>query len=211
VDVLRREGPRSLAFRVLGEIGYRRMIVMEREFDLSMPDVEAQVPATFAPLEPGDLGDYMRLRPDADPDDVRDRFRRRHVCFGAWLEGRLVQACWVGIERARVDYLGCWIQLGSGVGYLQDLYTEPELRGIGLHRSMYPHMFRYFRNTGSPAVVAAFQPENRVQRIFGRLGFRPVAIARVVRLGPVRRVWQQPLPDAGDGPLRFRVSATEEL
>jgi ribosomal protein S18 acetylase RimI-like enzyme len=186
------------------------MIVMEREFDLSMPDVEPRVPVTFAPLGPDHVDDYVRLRPDADPDDVRDRFRRRHVCFGGWLDGRLVQACWVGIERARVDYLDCWIHLGSGVGYLQDLYTEPELRGVGLHRSMYPHMFRYFRNTGSPAVLAAFQPENRVQRIFGRLGFRPVAVARSVGLGQLRRVWERPLPEAGDRPLRFRVSRTEE-
>lgn len=208
--MLRSEGARSLAFRVVGELVYRRMIVMEREFDLSMPDVEARVQATFAPLEPAHVDDYMRLRPDADRDDVVDRFRRRHVCFGAWLDGRLVQACWVGIERARVDYLDCWIHLGSGVGYLQDLYTEPELRGTNLHRAMYPHMFRYFRNTGSPAVLAAFQPENRVQRIFGRLGFRPVAVARAVRLGPVRRVWQRRLPEAGDGPLRFRFSLTEE-
>jgi GNAT superfamily N-acetyltransferase len=182
------------------------MIVMERQFDLSMPDVEPRVPVTFAPLEPEHAGDYLRLRPDAEPDEVRDRFRRRHVCFGGWLDGRLVQACWVGIDRAHVEYLDCWIHLGPQVGYLQDLYTEPGFRGLGLHRSMYPHMFRYFRNTGCPAVLAAFQPENRVQRIFGRLGFEPVAIARSLGLGPARRVWARPLARAGSSPLRFRIS-----
>jgi GNAT superfamily N-acetyltransferase len=185
------------------------MIVMEREFDLSMPDVDPRVPVTFAPLEPDQADEYLRLRPDADPDDVRDRFRRRHVCFGGWLDGRLVQVCWVGIDRARVDYLDCWIHLGSQVGYLQDLYTEPELRGLGLHRSMYPHMFRYFRNTGCPAVIAAFQPENRVQRIFARLGFEPVGLAHSAGFGPLRRVWERPLGKPATRPLRFRISLSD--
>lgn len=186
------------------------MLVMERQFDLSMPDVEPRAPVTFAPLEPEQADDYLRLRPDADPNDIHDRFRRRHVCFGGWLDGRLVQACWVGIDRTRVDYLECWIHLAPQIGFLQDLYTAPELRGLGLHRSMYPHMFRYFRNTGCPAVIAAFQPENRIQRIFSRLGFRPVAVARSVGLGPFRRVWDRPLAEAADSPRRFRVSLREE-
>lgn len=179
---------------------------MERQFDLSMPDVAPRVPVTFAPLEPDEADDYLRLRPDADPDDVRDRFRRRHVCFGGRLDGRLVQACWVGIDRARVEYLDCWVHLGPHVGYLQDLYTAPDVRGLGLHRAMYPHMFRYFRNTACPAVIAAFQPENRVQRIFARLGFQPVALAHGAGFGPLRRVWQRPLADAGPAPPRFRFS-----
>jgi GNAT superfamily N-acetyltransferase len=204
--VLRSEGPQSLGFRVLGELGYRRMLVMERQFDLSMPDMEPRVPVTFAPLEPAQANEYLRLRPDADPEDVQDRFRRRHVCFGGWLDGRLVQACWVGIDRTRVDYLDCWIHLGSQVGYLQDLYTAPDLRGLGLHRSMYPHMFRYFRNTGCPAVLAAFQPENRVQRIFGRLGFTTVALAHGAGFGRLRHIWVRPFGAAADEPLRFRMS-----
>jgi GNAT superfamily N-acetyltransferase len=206
LEVLRSEGPHSLGFRVLGELGYRRMIVMERTFDLSMPEVDPGFAVTFAPLEPDEIDDYLRLRPDHDPDDVRDRFRRRHVCFGARLDGRLVQVCWVGAERVSIDYLDCWMHLGSGIGYLHDLYTLPDLRGRNLHRAMYPHMFRYFRNTGCPAVMAAFHPENRVQRIFGRLGFRPVALGHAAGFGPLRRVWQRPLPEAGSGPIRFRLS-----
>ena len=209
-EVLRTEGPRSLAFRVVGELAYRRMIVMQRPFDLSMPDVEPPIPVTFGALEPAEVEDYLLLRPNADPDDVRDRLRRRHVCYVARHEGRLVQACWVGIERARVDYLDCWIQLGSGIGYLQDLYTAPELRGSGLHRSMYPHMFRYFRNTGSPAVVAAFQPENRVQRIFARLGFAPVAVAHSIGVGSLRRVSERRLPEAPPGQPAFRFTVRED-
>ena len=207
--VLRTEGPRNLAFRVLGETGFRRMIVMQRAFDVPLQDVEIPVAVAFAPLAPEEIDDYLRLRPDADPDEIRDRFRRRHVCFGGRLDGRLVQACWVAGERARIDYLGCWIQLASGVGYLHDLYTAPEVRGRNLHRAMYPHMFRYFRNTGSPAVVAAFQPENDVQLIFERLGFRAVSIAGSIRLGPFRRVYERRLTADVEQPA-FRITARED-
>jgi ribosomal protein S18 acetylase RimI-like enzyme len=209
VEVLRTEGTRSLLFRVLGELAYRRMIVMERQFDLSMRDVDPDVAVRFAPLDPADVDEYLRLRPDADGAEVRERLRRRHVCWVAWLDGRIVQACWVAVDRAYVDYLRCWLHLGSGVGYLHDLYTAPELRGRNLHRAMYPHIFRYFRNAGARAVVAAFQPENRIQRIFARLGFRPVAIAGVVGRGPLRRAFERRLEPAGDRPT-FRVSLKPE-
>lgn len=209
VQVLRTEGPGSLLFRALGETVYRRMIVMERPFDLSMPDVDPGIPVRFAPLEPTDVDAYLRLRPDADPDDVQEHLRRRHVCYVAWLDDRIVQACWVAVDRAYVDYLGCWFHLGSGIGYLHDLYTSPDLRGRNLHRSMYPHIFRYYRNSGARAVVAAFQPENRIQRIFGRLGFRPVAVATVVGAGPLRRAFERRLEPAGERPT-FRVSLSPE-
>jgi ribosomal protein S18 acetylase RimI-like enzyme len=209
VDVVRSEGARSLVFRVLGETVYRRMIVMERQFDLSMPDIDPDVSVRFALLEPSHVDEYLRLRPDADREDVEERLRRRHVCYVAWLEGRIVQACWIAVDRAYVDYLRCWFHLGSGVGYLHDLYTVPELRGRSLHRAMYPHIFRYFRNAGARAVIAAFQPENRIQHIFARLGFRRVATASVLGRGRLRLVREHRLEPAGDRPT-FRVSRSPE-
>lgn len=208
--MLREEGPRSLALRVLGELGYRRMVVMQRAFDLSLPDVAPSVPVAFAPLELDEVEDYLQLRPDADLGEIRDRLVRRHVCFVGRLDGRIVQSCWVGTERAYVDYLDCWIHLASGIGYLYDLYTEPGLRGRGLHRSMYPHMFRYFGNAGSPAVVAAFNPENRVQLIFARLGFRQVAVVGSVGVGPIRRVFERRAPGAESETRTFWISASAD-
>jgi GNAT superfamily N-acetyltransferase len=163
------------------------MIVMQRPYDLSIQDVSIGIPIEYGVLEPHEIEEYLRLRPDADPDDIRLRLERRHVCFVARDQGRLIQACWVAVERAWIDYLQAWIHLDPGVGYLYDLYAVPEIRGKNVHRAHIPHMFRYFRNAGAWAVIAAFNPENRIQRIFARLGFEDAATIGVVRIGPWRR------------------------
>ena len=158
-EVLAREGMRSLALRVVGELVYRRMILMRRPFDFSMRDIEPTVPATFRPLGPEDMAAYLALRPDADERELRRRFECRHVCYGAFVDGRLVQACWIATERAYIDYLKAEIRMPSGVGFLYDLFTVPENRGLNLHRAMWPHVFRYFSGPGPYYVLAAFHPE----------------------------------------------------
>jgi len=186
LEVLRTEGVRSLWFRVLGETVYRRMIVMQRPYDLSLRDVEAGIPVAYGILEPHGIDEYLQLRPDADAEDIRLRLERRQVCLVARHEGRLIQAIWVAFERVWIDYLGCLVYLEPGAVYPYDLYAEPDIRGKNVHRAHFPHMFRYFQNVGIRVIVGAFHPENRMQRIFTRLGFEPVATIGVVRLGPWR-------------------------
>jgi GNAT superfamily N-acetyltransferase len=203
-EVLQREGARSLALRMVGELFYRRMIVMQRPYDFTMQDIQLDVPTTFRPLEVEDLGLYAALRPDADVEEIRRRFALRHVCYGAFREDRLVQACWIATERAYIDYLHAEIHLLSGVGYLYDLYAIPEARGLNLHRAMWPYVFRYFRNTGAIYVLAAFHPENGIQRIFTRLGFQPVGLVGYVGVGPARRLFYRGEPVLDGPPRRAR-------
>jgi GNAT superfamily N-acetyltransferase len=203
-EVLQREGARSLVLRMVGELVYRRMILMRRPFDFSMRDVELDVPTTFRPLRIEDLDLYLALRPDSDTEEIRRRFELRHVCFGTFRGDRLVQACWIATERAYIDYLRAEIRLLSGVGYLYDLYAAPEARGLNLHRAMWPHVFRYFRNAGPIYVLAAFHPENGIQRIFVRLGFSAVGTVGYVGTGPARRLFYRGEPVLAERPRRSR-------
>jgi GNAT superfamily N-acetyltransferase len=208
LEVLRTEGIRSLWFRVLGETGYRRMIVMQRPYDLSLRDVEAGIPVTYGILEPHEIDEYLQLRPDADSDDIRLRLERRQVCLVARHEGHLIQACWVAFERVWIDYLRCWLYLEPGAVYPYDLYAVPEIRGKNVHRAHFPHMFRYFQNAGIRVIVGAFHPENRMHRIFARVGFEPVATIGVVRLGP----WRRPFCRYAEGkPGRLAFSVRDPL
>lgn len=201
-EVLAREGARNLVLRVVGEVAYRRMILMQRPFDLSMRDLDLDVPTTFRPLGLEDLEQYLALLPDADRADVVRRFDCRHVCYAAFRDDRLVQVCWIATERAYIDYLRAEIRLPSGVGYLYDLFTAPEARGLNLHRAMWPHVFRYFRNASPTYVLAAFHPENGIQRIFARLGFQTVGTLGYVGVGPVRRLFYRGAPVLAGPPRR---------
>lgn len=180
--------------RTIGEVFYRRMIVMERPFDPPIPPAEPRIPVEFAPLEPDQVDEYLDFFPGADRDETIGRLERRHVCYVARHEGRIVTSCWIATERAWVEYLGAWIRLASSVGYLYELYTPPEYRAQNLGRAMFPVVFRYFRGFPVPCVLAAFNPENRIQLVFSRLGFRPVATVGVVRIGPWRRLVRQDAP-----------------
>ncbi|MDQ5820244.1 MAG: hypothetical protein M3540_02255, partial [Actinomycetota bacterium] len=183
---------------------YRRMILMRRPFDFSMRDVEPTLPATFRPLSPEDLAAYLALRPDADERELRRRFECRHVCYGAFVDGRLVQACWIATERAYIDYLKAEIRMPSGVGFLYDLFTVPENRGLNLHRAMWPHVFRYFSGPGPYYVLAAFHPENRIHRIFARLGFETVGTLSYIGFGRARRLFYRGEPVLAAPPRRAR-------
>lgn len=204
-EVLHKEGPGSLAVRVAGELFYRRMVLMLRPFDLTMRDVEPLAKVQFRELDPSDVDAYLELRPDADPSDILKRLHARHVCYGAFRSNELVQACWIATERAYIDYLRAEIRLPPAVGYLYDLYTAPAERGLSLHRAMWPHVFRYFSDMRPRYVLAAFQPENRVQRIFARLGFRPVGVLGYVGVGRARRVFYRGEPVLAAPPRRARA------
>ena len=207
-EVLRREGVGSLAMRVLGETFYRRMIVMERPFDPPIPRVEPKIALEFSPLEVDEVDEYLAFRPDADRDETIARLRRRHVCYLARHEGRIATACWIATERAWVEYLGAWIRVACGVGYLYELYTPPAFRGKNIARAMFPEIFDYFRGVCPPCVIAAFHPENRIQLVFARLGFRVVGTVHVLALGPWRRLRRHDAP--GEPPATsFHVTKDE--
>jgi hypothetical protein len=196
-EVSRAEGLGSLALRVVGELGYRRMILMERPFDLAMPDLPVPTDIAFREATAADSAELGTLLPQANADEVRRRLAAGHVCWIGVLGDRIVQCCWIGIGRAHIDYLDADLVLPPRVGYLYDLYTEPGLRGLNLHRAMYPHVFRSFESWDPLAVCAAFHPENRIHLIFERLGFRPVAVIGYAGIRGWRRLLYRPVSAAG--------------
>jgi GNAT superfamily N-acetyltransferase len=195
IEVSQAEGLPGLALRVLGELGYRRMILMERPFDLTMADVDSRADVVFRQADAADADELGGLIRHAGPDVVRRRLAAGHICWIGLLDGRIVQCCWIGIGRARIDYLDAELVLPPGVGYLYDLYTAPELRGLGLHRTMYPHIFRSFASWNPLAVCAAFHLENRMHRIFERLGFRTVATIGYIGIAGWRKLFYKPVTD----------------
>ena len=191
LEVIRAEGLRTFIMRVLGETFYRRMIVMERPFNPPITRAEPRIPVEFAPLELAEVDEYLESRPDADRDEIISRLERRHVCYVARHNGKIVTSCWIATERAWIDYLSAWIRVASSVGYLYELYTPREYRAKNVGRAMFPEIFRYFGEVAAPCVLAAFNPENRIQLVFARLGFRPVATIGVIRVGPWRHLFRR--------------------
>lgn len=105
-EVLREEGLQALFFRAVGELGYRRAIVIEAGFDHLPADEAGLAPQTFELLEDGGIADYLALVPGANETAARTRLEAGHVCQLGRVDGRAVQSCWLASGPACVDYLG---------------------------------------------------------------------------------------------------------
>src|SRR2546425_291701 len=125
LEVLRVEGVRSFWFKVLGQIVYRRLVVMERPLDEAIVPVTARAPVVIGLLTDADVDEYTTFRPDTDPAEIRRRLVAGHRCFVVRHEGRIVHAGWAARREAWIDYLRCEFPLEPGDVYQFDSYTAP--------------------------------------------------------------------------------------
>jgi RimJ/RimL family protein N-acetyltransferase len=188
-QVLHDAGPGPLWFRVLGETVYRRVAVMERPLDQSLPEVTPRVPVRIGLLAAHDLPRYGHFRPDLDPTSIQRRAEQGHRCFAVWHEGQIVHAGWAATHGAWIDYLGCAFQLEPGEVYQFDSYTAPAFRGLDLAAARVLWMARFFRDAGFGRLLAVVWPENAPAfRVLDKAGYRRRGWIRVLGRGRWRRV-----------------------
>ncbi|MDA1314461.1 MAG: hypothetical protein O2968_14065 [Acidobacteria bacterium] len=185
-EVLRQEGPRSLWFKILGEICYRRLLLLERVLDGSKKESGGLGPVSR--LATSDLDCYSRFQPDADLAEIRRRLRRGDICLAMNHEGEIIHACWIRRGRARSEYLDCEVELPPDTGYAYEAFTKPEFRGRGVANAGAHLMEAPLVEAGYRTVLSMIGPENYASlrftqqaghRIVGRIGYRG--------LGPWRR------------------------
>jgi hypothetical protein len=182
-------GSVPLWVRLLGATVYRRVVVLERRLDSSLPEVAARVPARIALLNAADGGHYARFRPDLEPEVFRHRLAEGHRCFAAWHEGEIVHAGWAATQDAWIDYLGCQFPLEAGDVYQFDSFTAPAFRGFDLAGARIAWMARYFRDSELRRLFAVVWPENTAAfRPLEKAGYRRYGWLRVIRLGRWRHV-----------------------
>jgi hypothetical protein len=207
--VLREEGMRSLWMRALSESIYRRMLVLEGTLADPPPWLEPPEGVEFAPLQPGEIDEYLRLRPDQRRGELEARLASGHVCFAARDRGRLVQTCWFAPDAAWIEYLDWELPLAPGEAYVYDFYALPSARGRHLFRAQVSAMYAFFSDHDQRlrwfpdhaalpdaryGFVAAFHIENRVWSLFTRAGLRPREITGYIGLGALRRSFRRPAP-----------------
>ena len=179
VRVLRDEGPKAAAIKILHELGiYRRLHLLD------IPNEEAATPAgsdlriEVEVLRPDDVDEYLALRPDQGRAEIEQRQREGHWCFVGRHEGRIVTSAWSCAESAEIEYLGCRLRLPPEAVFSYDVYTDPAYRGHRLSTVVFDWRRRYLREAGYPRGVGILWPENRAaarrlahrrHRIFGTL------------------------------------------
>lgn len=188
--VLSDEGWASFYFKLLAEIGYRRMVIVEYRLDDPVRAFAPRLPVRNDVLKPSELDAYLALRPDSERREIIDRFEAGDLCFVAWRGGEIVSACWVATRPVRIEFLDCDSELIGGDAYLYDKFTAPAHRGQQFGNAVRVHQHQYLRAAGYRRAVGAIVPENRVSMHESvSNGFRPVGMIRRVKIGPWRRTF----------------------
>jgi L-amino acid N-acyltransferase YncA len=184
-EVLRQEGVRSLWFKLLGDIVYRRLLLLERPLHEPISPVTARIPVEISLLQETQVAEYMAFRPEARESEVRSQLEAGDWCFVVHHQGQMICARWATVQRVWSDYLACELHLAEGEVYSYDLFTRPEFRGHAVSPVASVEMLRYFRAAGYRRMVAAISPENHPSlRSVTKTGYRPYGVIGYVKIGP---------------------------
>jgi hypothetical protein len=186
-DVLRREGLRSLWFKILGATVYRRLLLVERPLCEPVAEVRAGVPVEVSVLDRSEIAEYRAFRPDTEEAEVRSRLDGGQRCFVARHAGQIVSARWAAVDRVWIDYLSCELPLAPDEGYPYDLFTAPGFRGQAVSPATSTRMLRDFQRAGYRRMLGTVLPGNAASlRASAKTGYRPCGRIGYVGIGPWR-------------------------
>jgi GNAT superfamily N-acetyltransferase len=184
---LREEGIRSVWFRSLAVLGFRRLYLLRRRLSEPIPACTASLPLTIDWLVPEHGDAYLAFRHGAPVDDVARRLRRGDRCLAAWHDGRLVGVMWGSTAQVRSPYLGREWPVAAGEAFQFDAYTSPAVRGMGIAPALSLAWLRHLRDEGLSAAIRLTLPENAAAlRAHAKVGYQVTGIVRCIRLGPWR-------------------------
>ena len=187
LEVLRNEGLKSFLFKVLGEILYRRLILVERALGEPQPFFRPVRDVVVEVLSWKDVSEYLEFRPDSKSKEIERRLGMGQDCFAVFLGQKIVHAAWVTPGRAFVPYLGIHIEPCPGEFYLFDIYTKPKFRGMNLYLYREREMEKELRRRGCRRVIASVYPENMpALKAMRKSGYRVAGKMGFLRLGPFR-------------------------
>ena len=187
-QVLRHDGAINLWFKVVGELFYRRLLVIQRPLLSDDPDPRFPKHIRAELLTLDDLDEYTVVRPDTDREGVRRRIEQGETCVISRTDEKILTVCWASANRSYAEYLDCRIDLAPDCIYLYEALTLHQIHAYRTGRGIIHYIGRHFRDRGYRQLVGAVLPENRrALGVFYKMGFRPVGWVRRYRLGPWRR------------------------
>jgi len=191
VEIVRGNGVRALAFAVLGEIGYRRLVLSARSMEKHIPSPATRLKLEPALLTPSQAEEYAAFRPETDPREVHRRLESGHLCIVGRTPGHgIVTASWVGTGSCSVPYLGAVLELDHDEAYSYEWSTEPAFRGMGAARARLAWELRLMQARGVSRALTAIFPEcPSAFSVAHAAGFEREGVLRSGWLRGRRRSW----------------------
>ncbi len=192
---LRGEGVRSFWFKLLAQMGYRRLMLLDQPLVEAVPQFSPTLPVEIAQLTRGELDDYLAFRPETGRADAIGRLEAGQICFVARLDRRIVAADWITTQLIRFPYLDCELDMAAGDVCIYDKFILPAYRGHGISNALRTHHLRQLQRAGHRRVVVAVLPENASSlRDILKGGYRPCGIIGRIKVGRWQRHFRKALP-----------------
>ena len=187
-EIVRDEGPSALAFTVLADLGYGRLLLLERFLDEPVSPITPRTPVAFSTLAPAQIDEYLRFHGEFPRSDLEERLARGDEAFVARHDGRIVCTSWTSRTVRFFSTLGCRYTPGPSEVYLYDSFTDPAFRGRAVAPALAVHVLERLRGAGITRVTMAVSVQNLAnRRARAKTGFRPYERMDYLRLG--RRAW----------------------
>ena len=193
--IRRERGWRVLFWRVLGAVGFRRVVLFRRGIESAARDRPVAESVEFGRLDGDGLAEFLEARPDADPAELAVRREAGDTCHVARASGRIVSTRWSSTREVRIGYLDYRSELATGQAYLYDAYTAPEFRQRGIAGALTRHIIAVLHEQGVGEMLSAADPANPLGTGFNHSDGIPLATLvaigrrrrRVITLPPRRR------------------------
>ena len=186
--MLREEGARALWFKTLGEICYRRLVIMEFPLEQTIPTFPIDGPASIDFLDPLEIDEYLSFQRQDRREQISARFAAGHRCFAARIDGQLAGVTWCALGDARIEFLGVAFPLAPGEAFGFGTYTHPSFRARGVASGIRSQLLSTLKREGLQRCFGAVMPENRGgMRVAEKLGYRPIGIVGAVWFGGHRQ------------------------
>lgn len=187
-ELLRDGGPSALAFTILADLGYGRLLLLERLLDQPIAPVAPRVPVVFSTLAPAQLDEYRCFHGEFPRSDLEARLARGDEGVVARYEGRIVCVSWASRTLRFFNSLGCPYSPGPREVYLYDSFVDPAFRGLAIAPALGVHVLEGLRGAGVTRAVMAVSVQNVAnRRARAKTGFRVFERMDYLRLG--RRTW----------------------
>jgi SAM-dependent methyltransferase len=187
-EILRQQGMWVLWLKLLGELGYRRTVLLERSLDGRAKFPASRIPVTVSLLRANEVEEYAAFYPGADPEEICRRLGAGHRCFAVRHRGRLVHTGWVATGRVWIEYLRRHRDLAPDEAYVYELFTAPPYRNLRVGAARAAEETCVLSEEGYRRVSAVVWPEDAAAvRHAANGGFRPVGVIGYVKLGSWRR------------------------
>jgi len=122
--------------------------------------------------------------------EVARRVGEGHELWIVRDEDRAAFSCWIYVERApAIAASGGWFVVPRGSVCLEDSITSPDYRGRGVAPAAWERIAAHARTHGAETMVTKVAQDNTPSRkAVSKAGFKEVAVMRLTRVGPRRRV-----------------------